>query len=49
MTFRISMIVDCPKRTIVSHFAGCSDAEDAKAKAREVYTVIKFKSVEPAE
>lgn len=46
MTFRLMMIVAGPKRPIVCNIAGCLTEEDAKAKAKRLYDVIKFKSVE---
>jgi hypothetical protein len=36
-------------RDIVTHIAGCVDEDDAKAKARRLYSVAKFKSVKLAE
>lgn len=55
-TFRVVMIVrnhpaaqlwpsSGPTREVTTNFAGCVDAEDAKAKAREAYSVYVFKSV----
>jgi hypothetical protein len=48
MTFRVSMVVGPDKRTVVTNFVGCVDAEDAKVKAKAIYDVVKFKKVEEA-
>lgn len=45
MTYRVSMVVVGP-RPIITCIAGCLDAEHAKEKARTLYNVLKFKSVE---
>lgn len=41
------MTVNNPTREVITNFAGCQDEEDAKAKAEAIYSVKKFKSVEP--
>ena len=48
MTYRLSMSVRSPNgpRPVITNIAGCLDEEHAKEKAKELYNVIKFKSVE---
>jgi hypothetical protein len=52
MTFRVRMVVynaggAKATREVVTKFAGCADASDARTKARRYYEVAQFKSVEP--
>lgn len=54
MTYRVSMVVNerntqgaiVSSRNVATNFAGCTDAEDAKEKAKRIYDVARFKSVE---
>jgi hypothetical protein len=36
-------------REVTTRFVGCADAEDARRKARAIYPVAEFKSVQPEE
>lgn len=49
MTFKLLMVVDHPRREVLQCFAGCTDVDDAKKKARECFVVLHFKKVEATE
>ena len=50
MTYRVRMLIKTGEGQleIATNFAGCTDEEDAKAKASSAYTVVKFKEVKEA-
>lgn len=51
MRYRLRIVVrgrdGAKDRDVVTHVAGCVDADDARVKARRYYDVVAFKSVEP--
>lgn len=46
-TYKVSMVLS-NGRKVLTNFAGCQDEEDAKTKARSVYSVAKFIKIEQA-
>lgn len=52
MTYLVRMVVRSPEgvtRQVKTNFAGCADEGDARIKARAIYHVVVFKSVDPVE